>query len=382
MNLKQILCFTLLLFFPILLFSQTCCITFQVYPPEKVSKDYKIFIVGNRPELGNWNPGKVALSKNQNGFFEIAIDFTQNTKIEYKITRGSWDKEAIYEDGIVPENSKLHIFKDQNITIHVKNWRDMVFIDSGGITGEIKYHKKFESSKLEKTRDVAVLLPKSYNKNQSKHYPVLYMHDGQNCFNPSTSFTGIDWQVDEVIDSLSRQGKMQEILAVFINNTDNRMKEYSDLSEGKAYIDFVVHELKPFIDQNYRTLPERENTAIMGSSLGGLVSFLFPLYYPEIVGKAGCLSISLWNNINNRYAELLSKLKTKDFQLYFDSGNELQRLNYKTKFYELKKLVLSQGFYEGKNVLFRTYPNHDHNEKSWAKRIHVPLFFFFGVEKE
>ncbi len=138
-------------------------------------------------------------------------------------------------------------------------------------------------------RDVIVWLPPSYD-TSTKRYPVLYMHDGQNIFDPRTSFLGVDWQVDEAADSLIRVGKMQEIIVVGVNNTSDRTQDYSDTEKGRAYMNFLATKLKPFIDANYRTKPQREYTATMGSSMGGLISFLIVWHHPETFSQAGCLS--------------------------------------------------------------------------------------------
>ena len=362
------------------LYSQTNTITFRVHIPNTTPKDDGIFIVGNMPQLGNWDPGSVQLSRSEHGYFEISLSFKKGTFLQYKITRGSWATEAMYVDKVIPANSTLTVRKDATVEIHVRNWRDLAFVQEGGITGTIKFHQNFQSPKLRLARNVAVLLPKKYEQDSERRYPVLYMHDGQNCFDPSTSFAGVDWQVDEVVDTLTEQGALQELIIVFVNNTDDRNKEYSDLPEGRAYINFLVQELKPFIDTTYRTLPEREHTAVMGSSFGGRVSFLCYLYYPNVFSKAGCLSISLQENITKRFAELLENndFNTDDSKLYFDTGNEYRSRSYKSAWADLNKLVLKSRFIENENVLFRIYEGHDHSEKSWAKRVHVPLLFLFG----
>lgn len=372
-QLMKKLIFVLLVIFgmSITALSQTCEITFRVYPPENTPEKDKIYIVGDRIELGNWQPGTVALEKTGNGYFEIKLNFPKGTVVQYKITRGSWDKEAVSKDGIVPGNSSLKIEKDDIIEIRVENWRDFRFTQQGGVTGTVNHHNYFY-------RDIHVLLPKSYETKPEKRYPVLYMHDGQNCFDPSTSFIGVDWQVDEIVDSLTGQGKMQEIIVVAANNTEDRLNEYADTPTGKEYMNFLVNELKPFIDKTYRTLPGRNNTAVMGSSMGGLISFLCAMYHSDIFGKAACLSISLFGNHGNNLFKLLESKNKENLKIYVDTGDEALNPSYKNSFLNLEKILVSKGYNKDKDILFKIFPGQDHSERSWASRAHIPLMFLFG----
>ncbi|MCK7520815.1 MAG: alpha/beta hydrolase-fold protein [Ignavibacteriales bacterium] len=136
-------------------------------------------------------------------------------------------------------------------------------------------------------------LPPSYELNLEKRYPVLYMHDGQNVFDPATSSFGYDWRADEVADSLINAETINEIIIVGIYNTTDRGFEYSYSPLGYKYMDFVVSKLKPFIDSEYRTLPDAENTAVAGSSLGALITFMLSWNYPDVFSKAACFSSAL-----------------------------------------------------------------------------------------
>jgi len=191
--------------------------------------------------------------------------------------------------------------------------------------GEVEYQRAFRAVKLANVRDVAVLLPKSYRTAAGKRYPVLYMHDGQNCFDPSTSFLGVDWQVDETVAALNERGTLQETIVVAVSNTSGRMREYADTPAGHDYMDFLAHDLKPFIDGKYRTLTDRDNTAVMGSSMGGLISFLCLIYHPEVFGKADCLSttLSIGADLLFQKAEALKPASARA-RLYFDAGDELK----------------------------------------------------------
>ncbi len=147
------------------------------------------------------------------------------------------------------------------------------------------------------------------------------MHDGQNVFDPATSSFGYDWRADEVTDSLIKTGDINEIIIVAINNTVDRGKEYVHSNLGYAYMDFIVNKLKPFIDKQYRTLPDKENTAVCGASLGGLISLMLVWNYPQVFSKAACLS-SAFKIDQLNYVDSVARYNgiKKDIKLYIDNG--------------------------------------------------------------
>src|SRR5262245_13166693 len=144
----------------------------------------------------------------------------------------------------------------------------------------MRYHRDFRSSFLKRPRTLIVSLPPGYLTHSRHRYPVLYLHDGQNLFNPATSFAGAAWEADKTAARLMRGKRIRPLIQVGICNTDDRLDEYGpwrDRSEkaggrGKRYARFLVEEVKPFIDRTYRTLRDREWTGVAGSSLGGLIS--------------------------------------------------------------------------------------------------------------
>jgi len=152
------------------------------------------------------------------------------------------------------------VVNDTSITIKINLWADQVERKiEGQITGTVKYHKNFPGEGI-KPRDIIVWLPPGYDSTLNTSYPVLYMHDGQNIVDPTTSTFQVDWQIDEAADSLIREELIEPIIIVGIYNTTDRDDEYSDAKLGISYMRFIVDSLKPFIDRNYRTHPDRNNT--------------------------------------------------------------------------------------------------------------------------
>lgn len=243
------------------------------------------------------------------------------------------------------------------------------------IVGIIKYHKEFESKLLGNKRDIIVWLPPGYDssKKKGKQYPVLYMHDGQNIFDPKTAYIGFDWRVDETVSRLIRQKKIKELIVVGIYNTPDRLDEYSWSEKGQNYLRFLVDELKPFIDQNYRTLTDPESTAIIGSSMGGLISFYAAWHYPEVFGKAGCMSSSFYYNNDRSIGQVHDYTgPKKHIKFYIDHGED-GSLRGQRMFVELSK----KGYEIGHDIDYFYAPGAAHNEKEWASRLERPLLFFF-----
>jgi predicted alpha/beta superfamily hydrolase len=357
-------------------------ITFKV-AAQNVPAGAKVFIVGNDEKLGGWSPGAVALEKQDDGSWMGTFPFAARSRLEYKITRGSWETEAVGADGSVPGNFTLNVQSNETVNIIVANWRDILHKDivrkiEGQITGVVKYHRRMEGDGI-KPRDVIVWLPPGYERSSEKRYPVLYAHDGQNVFDPATSFTGVDWQIDETADRLIREGKLQEIVVVGIYNTADRGREYSYTPQGRAYMRFIVEKLKPFIDKEYRTLPDREHTAVMGSSMGGLISFLLVWNYPQVFSQAACLSPAF------AYRDIIAPSLVENYtgankkiRIYIDDGGMGLDAQLQPGCDAMLRALQANGFKMGENLEWYRDPEAEHNERAWSKRVWRPLLFMYG----
>ena len=358
-------------------------ITFNVILSDSLATSDTLFITGNDQRLGNWQPSAAPMTKINDRLWQIKIKLPLNKRIEYKFTRGNWSKEEALADGTIPGNKIFTVLKTDTITHQIQNWRDRVYQPEGKVTGEIRYHYNFYANRLKNERTIIVWLPESYQTNSRKRYPVLYAHDGQNLFDPKTSFIGVDWQIDETADSLIRNGEIEEIIIVGIYNTPERVQEYSDTEIGRSYMHFIINDVKPFIDSNYRTLPDRENTAMMGSSMGGLISLYMVWRYPEIFSKAACLSTSLqWN-----YGAVMKEIENytgpkKKIKLYLDNSGGGSEGGSTPMYQKLNEILIEKGFQEGVDLEYFYDETGDHSERSWATRAWRPLKFMFGIQKE
>jgi predicted alpha/beta superfamily hydrolase len=204
------------------------------------------------------------------------------------------------------------------------------------------------------------------------------MHDGQNLFDPSTSFTGYDWKVDEIAAGMIEQKLIEEIIVVGIYNTKERIEEYNYFTpKGKKYANFIIKELKNFIDENFRTIAKASQTALMGSSMGGLISFQLFWNFPKIFGKAACLSNSFWVNDGEIFnmVENTENIFNEKNRLYLDCGSgEKELINDFSKMVEL----ISSMEIGNNNFYHYVEENGNHSEYDWAKRLHKPLKYLFG----
>ncbi|MCL4548390.1 MAG: alpha/beta hydrolase-fold protein, partial [Bacteroidetes bacterium] len=321
-------------------------ITFRVEAPTLNDSD-KVFIVGSVPELGSWNPGRVELEKISKGNYQKSIFLNKGVRIEYKFAKGTWLTEALNNDATVPQNSVLTTKHDTTITAVINNWRDKSnFKIAGQVTGKVEYHKHFVLDGL-KPRDIIVWLPPDYDKNKNERYPVFYMHDGQNLFDPRTSSMFVDWQMDETADSLIRKKEIKPLIIVGIYNTEDRGIEYADTPLGHLYMKLIVEKIKPFIDSLYRTLPDRENTAVGGSSMGGLISMMCAWEYPNVFSKAACFSPAFKiADIDYVKNVLEYSGKKKKITLYIDNGGVDLDARLLPGVNEMVKALEEKGFIE------------------------------------
>ncbi len=221
------------------------------------------------------------------------------------------------------------------------------------------------------THAVRIYFPPGYDENELRRFPVLYMQDGQNLFFPQEAFAGHEWQVDETMDRLDRMNSIRKTIVVGVAPAD-RMRDYTKPGY-EAYGRFVVNTLKPLIDAKFRTRVGARDTAVMGSSLGGVTALYLAWTYPHIFGRVACLS-STFGFKDDLFARIATEPK-RDILIYLDSG--WPKDNYDTT-NAMRDLLVSRGYQLGTELLQFSFPQGTHNEGSWAGRIHIPFQFFFG----
>lgn len=232
---------------------------------------------------------------------------------------------------------------------------------------------------LERKRQLRLYLPPGYA-TSNKRYPVLYMHDGQNLFDNATAYAG-EWKVDETLDALAREGRLEMIVVGIDNGQDKRMTELNawdneriGKGEGREYTDFIVKTVKPMIDRQYRTLPGREHTAIMGSSMGGLASHYALVQYPQVFSKAGVFSPAYWT-AQPSFDFVAAKPVPKDARVFLLMGEkEGPQMNADVK--RMAEVVKKSG-HPAANTVLKIVPGAEHNEAFWAGELREALLWMF-----
>lgn len=248
-------------------------------------------------------------------------------------------------------------------------------------TGRLVLHKQFESRILSNKRDLIVWLPPGYDNNRLKRYPVLYAHDGQNLFDPQTAFVGVDWQLGTTAEALILRKRLKPFIIVGLHNTPARQEEYTPL-QGRSYGEFIIHEVMPFVNQKYRTAPGRAKTGVMGSSLGGLISFYLAWWFPEVFSMAGCLSASwMWQGARV-FKDIAAMTRPRQqMKIYMDHGGEGVEGDNAEIFRKMRSVLVAKGFALGKELEYFYAKGDRHDEASWARRVWRPLEFFFGKDR-
>jgi predicted alpha/beta superfamily hydrolase len=339
-----------------------------------------IYVTGN---FNNWNPQdeNFRLQKNEHGFFFIEIKDVDAAAYEFKFTRGSWDKGETDIKGDGLSNRKVAIGADTLLQFSIAGWKDGFAQKPQPSTASAQVtiiDTAFAIPQLNRTGRIWLYLPKGYE-TSGKKYAVLYMHDGQNLFDNATSFAG-EWGIDEAMDSI----KNACIVVGIDNGGTKRMNEYNPndtkqfgKGEGKAYLAFIVNNLKPFIDKKYRTLPDKQHTWMAGSSMGGLISFYGGLYYPNVFGALGVFSPSFWlaPQIKMQVQQLAKKAEHGHQKYYFYVGgaeDTIMVTGMRAVAAEMKKTARPA-------MISVVNPVGKHNEATWGKVF--PAFYTWIFRK-
>lgn len=338
-----------------------------------------LYVVGNDAALGAWDPAAVRLERQADGTWARTVSLRRGRRVEFKITRGSWATEALDEQGRLGGNRLLRVGATNELLVVVGGWRDQLATESG-VTGVLKFHPEVGGPGVP-PRMVSVWLPPGYDAEPERRYPVLYMHDGQNCFDPARSAFGMEWRMDEEATRLIEAGRIEPLIIVGMDcNGAKRFEEYSDSPEGQAYRDYVVRVVKPLVDGAYRTRPEREHTAVMGSSMGGCVSFLLAWEHPEVFSRAGCLSPAFFKPDLARVRA--HRGERKPIRIYLDNGEVGLEKKLQKGIDQMLALLPKKGFQEGRDYQWFLDPGAEHNENAWAARVWRPLEFMFGAKTD
>jgi alpha-glucosidase len=377
------------LFVALLLFVSTFSyaqykVTFLLKQPSLLHSMDHIFVAGN---FNMWNPGDSSyqLKTEANGISTITLLLPAGN-YEYKFTRGSWLKGETDTAGKGTANRNLKLDADTTISVNILGWADdfksnqVAAAKNHSASKNVKImDTAFYIPQLKRTRRIWIYLPPDYATSK-KSYGVLYMHDGQNLFDNATSYSG-EWGVDEYLDSIFKKGKKEVIVVGIDNGLNKRMNEYNPWEfqnfgkgEGDQYVDFLVKTLKPFIDKHYRTLKNKANTFIAGSSMGGLISLYAVLKYPQVYGGAGIFSPAFWT-ASGIDSTVIADAKKVNSRLFFYAGGK----EGDSMVPDMKRIEKEIEERSASTIKEKIDEDAHHNEAAWRK--YFPDFYEWTIER-
>jgi len=316
--------------------------------------------------------------------YKFAADFVYPEELLYKFTRGDWSEVEIDKFGNRTENRSCKQHKGVRKE-HVAKWRHNWLPFKPNFLPKVHLiSEEFEIPQLNKKRKVWALLPHDYEES-SEHYPVMYLQDAQNLFNEQAKFG--NWEIDKKL-AVMAEYKIGKIIVIAIEHAEKeRISEYNvgntilGVGQGKKYIRFLTDTLKPFIDENFRTKPEREHTGIGGSSMGGLVSIFSGIMYPEVFGKLMIFSPSLWVVPKIKLSFLdMDEPKATRIYLYAGGDESTTMIDHVTKF--KNRLLKRESLKNTMKVHLSINEQGKHSETYWSDEFPKAIEWLFFSTKE
>ena len=359
--------------------AQPSRLTLELFTPN--DDDRPVYLTGN---FNGWTTRDDRYRMERTSLGNYRFTFTTplelSEPLEYKYIKGGWEAEEMGTDGYSSTNRRMEV-PSGKVSDIVPMWKI-----HGGWYNPDYYPdiqivaKRFNVPQLRRRRRISVLLPWNYHAT-TRHYPVLYLQDGQNLFEDTAPFGA--WGVDKQMAALAQRGQGDFIVVAIDHGGKERIREFSPYDSrwgqglGRDYARFMAETLKPHIDQNFRTLSDRANTAIGGSSMGGLISIYAGFMFPEVYSKFMIFSPSLW--ISNRiYAEPVrfNSLETTKIYLYAGGKEGAGMLNNADRF---REAMVKRGYPADKLQLYMAIdPQGRHNEERWGREFPKAAEWLFG----
>lgn len=335
----------------------------------------------------SWNPGNPDYILQSDGLGNIQIVIPEGTgTVGYKFTRGSWTTvEGNATGGFLPDRSFTFTGSPQIIDLTIQSWEDLGGGGTSTAAANVQImNNSFFMPQLDTNRRIWLYLPPDYD-TTTKNYPVLYMQDGQNLFDNLTSFSG-EWEVDETLNTLFANGDYGAIVVGIDNGGAERLNEYSPWNnpqygggDGDDYMAFLANTLKPYIDSNYRTRPEAAMNALIGSSMGGLISTYGACEYPNAFAKVGSMSPAYWFALTDLNAYITSgSFNLESHRMYFVGGTN-ESATMVSNINTVKTNLQSKGL-TPENTLTKFDSYGTHTESYWRGEFGAMYQWLFADE--
>lgn len=345
--------------------------------------------------MNKWNAGDAAwqLTKNCDGSLQVEVPYTMaGDTQQFKFTRGAWSKVEVDAQGYdVPNRTLAWDGTQQLVSLSIAKWADLEGGSKGSpptATGDIRFHD-IALANSTTTRRIRVYLPPDYKTNTSKQYPVLYMFDGQNLYDTKTSAYAMEWKVDETLEGYFKDGTTSGVIVVGIDNAGDALNRYDEYTawnwthptlgavtaRGKDFAAWVVNTVMPLVNTTYRTLPDRANTGLAGSSMGGYMTVYTGISYPEKFGKLASLSTvalddPMQGQLLRAYVEAANKTYGANTTVYLDIGDQ-ESLPYTTSQLLVQNhTAMCESFQKaGYKPTCQIIAGGVHDESAWSKRF-------------
>ncbi len=352
--------------------------------PENTPADAAFYLAG---DFNGWRAGDAAyrFTSDEEGMATLMLTFPAGEHFRFKITRGTWETVEVQKDGHCRENRLLdRLAHPDSLDLTIEGWRDLCPCHHT-VAGLLEL-RSVAVPWREQERTLRIYLPPDYYSSQ-KNYPVLYMQDGQNLFDEATAY-GAEWGVDETLEALFQEGATEGVIVVGIDNdgTDRIseygpwplvMGQYQGDGLGQAYADFVAFEVKDLVDQAYRTRPEREFTAIAGSSMGGVISLFTGLKHQNIFSRVAALSSSFTDEVMGGealYSFIREVGKRHNMWLYLDMGDSEEDERIFARHEPVVACLREAGF----DPYYAVIKGGQHSETAWRERFAQVFLWLFS----
>ncbi len=367
-------------------------VTFDVQLPQQFNTVGRAYLAGNHKSLGDWVPNTVQLIRSRGNRLSATVRVPMAYPIEFKVNLGDWNHGETLANGKERSNRTFSCLQSCTVPVKVENFRLKVPHPVPQTAAlNVYYHHDLYSAAFGNYRSLAVLLPAEYFTQTSKRFPVLYALDGNNLFDKATSAYGAEWGMDETLNTLFARQELPPFIVVGVYNTAKRADEYLSCKDplsrgpmGEEYARFLGGEVKPMIDKLYRTLPDRKNTALMGSSFGGSFTLFTAKHFGATFSRFLAMSPALWWSnrcILNLFQAPFSQ--TPD-RLWMDMGDregfDDGAVKFRNGVQELKmaeQLMLQNRIISSRDLSAFVAKGGIHHESSWGARLGQALKFLY-----
>jgi enterochelin esterase-like enzyme len=365
-------------------------LNFEITVPSDPKRQH-VVIAGSDPTLGDWQPEKgLPLTHHADGKFRGGCDVPHGL-VEFKVTRGSWATEESYKDGSTPLNYQYLVAHDLTVLAEVENWRDCPPWEHEHIWGKALECELY-AEKFGESRRVFVWLPPGYLRSDDSRHPILFVLDGQDALLALSSPENETLEADEWVVRLSAEQQIPELIVVAVCHGEafgQRDRELSPQLDGPKMADFIVNDLKPFIDYHLcrdRVHQGRDHTGVLGFSLGASFALYLGARHTRTFGRVACLSTDFEDLSNDppedcaliRLIEHDTSFRPDGRRLYFDHGTigiDGIAAQYQRCFDAVLK---AKGFVEGRDFRSIVAEGTEHHLSAWRARLGAPLMWLFG----